>query len=136
MARKGLIFFPRVRASGVAFSDMNRAPALAFVVLLLASAGALSHAHLEKATPADGSIVTAAPQSLLLEFSEPARLATLWISRDGGGRRKLAPLPQQPQQRIVVRLPDLIAGTYVVSWRAVGADGHVVPGQVRFTLRR
>jgi copper transport protein len=115
---------------------MKLASALAPVVLLLASTAALAHAHLEKATPADGSVITTAPQHLVLEFSEPARLATLSISRDGGSRSKLAPLPQQPQQRIAVTLPDLLPGTYVVSWRVVGADGHVVPGQIRFTLRR
>ena len=115
---------------------MKLAPALAPLLMVLASTGALAHAHLEKAAPADGSVITTAPQSLLLEFSEPARLAALWISADGGSRRKLAGLPQQPQKRIVVSLPDLLPGTYVVSWRVVGADGHVVPGQIRFTLRR
>ena len=102
----------------------------------LASTAALAHAHLASASPADGSVVSTAPQSVVLEFSEAARLAALWITRDGGSRRKLAPLPTQPQQRIVVTLPDLLPGTYVVSWRVVGADGHVVPGQIRFTLRR
>jgi copper transport protein len=121
---------------GVAFSVMKRASALARLVLALASTAALAHAHLEKASPADGSIITTAPQSVVLEFSEPARLATLSITRDGGSPRKLAPLPQQPQQRIAVTLPELLPGTYVVSWRVVGADGHVVPGQIRFTLRR
>jgi methionine-rich copper-binding protein CopC len=110
----------------------------ALVCVLLGSAGtaALAHAHLEKANPADGSVITAAPQSLVLEFSERAQLAALWIATDGGSRRKLTPLPQQSQQRIVVSLPNLAPGSYVVSWRVVGADGHVVPGQIRFTLTR
>ena len=121
---------------GVAFSAMKLAFAVAPLLLVLTSTAALAHAHLEKASPADGSTIATAPQSVVLEFSEPARLATLWITRDGGSRRKLAPLPQQPRQRIAVALPDLAPGTYVVSWRVVGADGHVVPGQIRFTLRR
>ena len=115
---------------------MKLASVFALVAPVLVSTAALAHAHLEKASPADGSIIGSAPQSVVLEFSEPARLATLSITRDGGSSRKLAPLPQQPQQRITVSLPDLLPGTYVVSWRAVGADGHVVPGQIRFTFRR
>jgi len=109
---------------------------LAGVLLLFASSAALPHAHLERASPADGSVVSDAPQNLRLEFSEPAQLATLWIARDGGPRQKIAPLPQRPQQQITVALPQLSPGSYVVSWRVVGADGHVVPGQIRFTLSR
>ena len=105
-------------------------------LLLVASSAALPHAHLERASPADGSVISAAPQDLRLEFSEPAQLAALWIARDGGPRQKLAPLPQHAQQQIVVALPQLTPGSYVVSWRVVGADGHVVPGQIRFTLSR
>lgn len=132
----GAYIFPVSPDGGVAFSTMKLASALVPLVLTLASTAALAHAHLQKASPADGSVITTAPQSVVLEFSEPARLATLWITRDGGSRSKLAPLPQQPQQRIAVTLPELVPGTYVVSWRVVGADGHVVPGQIRFTLRR
>jgi len=107
------------------------------VCVLVASAGAaLAHAHLEKTTPADGSVITAAPPNLVLEFSERAQLAALWIAADGGSRRKLTPWPQQAEQRIVVALPNLAPGSYLVSWRVVGADGHVVPGQIRFTLTR
>jgi methionine-rich copper-binding protein CopC len=115
---------------------MKPATIFAAVPLLFASSAALSHAHLERASPADGSVVSEAPQSLRLEFSEPAQLAALWIARDGGTRQKIAPLPQRAQQQITVALPQLVPGSYVVSWRAVGADGHVVPGQIRFTLSR
>lgn len=106
------------------------------LLLLLASTAALAHARLERASPADGSLITVAPQSLVLEFSEPAQLASLWIAEEGGSRRKIASLPHQPLRRVIIALPALTPGTYVVSWRAVGADGHVVPGQIRFTLSR
>ena len=115
---------------------MRLLPGLVCVLLASAGTAALAHAHLEKTTPADGSVITAAPQNLVLEFSESAQLAALWIAADGSSRRKLTPLPQQSEQRIVVALPNLAPGSYLVSWRVVGADGHVVPGQIRFTLTR
>jgi len=115
---------------------MKLARFLAGLLLLVATAAALAHAHLERASPADGSVVSSAPTSLVLEFSEGAQLAALWIARDGGDRQKLGSLPQQPQTKIVVPLPALLPGSYVVSWRVVGADGHVVPGQIHFTLSR
>jgi methionine-rich copper-binding protein CopC len=33
-----------------------------------------------------------------------------------------------------VALPRLAPGRYVLSWRVVGRDGHVVPGELHFTL--
>ena len=82
----------------------------------------------------DHADTRAAPASLVLEFSEAARLTALWIEKQGGDKKKLAP-PQESQSRITVTLPPLAPGDYVVSWRVQGADGHVVPGQLHFTLR-
>jgi methionine-rich copper-binding protein CopC len=100
---------------------------------LLWSAVALAHAHLTGSSPADGSHVADAPTTLVLSFSEAARLTALAIAREGGAKQKLT-APAGAQARIRVTLPALAAGDYVVSWRALGADGHLVPGQIRFTI--
>ena len=105
-------------------------------VLALACSCVLAHAHLEQAQPADGSVLSSAPADLVLRFSEKARLTALWIRHDGGARQKVTPLPGEAQTRITVALPALTPGSYVISWRLVSADGHVVPGQIRFTLSR
>ena len=102
---------------------------------LLWSALALAHAHLTGSSPADGAQVTAAPTELVLSVSEAAQLTALAIARAGGAKQKLT-APATAQARIRVPLPALAAGDYVVSWRALGADGHLVPGQIHFTLTR
>ena len=108
--------------------------------LLLAWAAATpcaqAHAHLQASIPRDGSTLGTAPAALVLQFSEAARLTALWIEKSGAEKQKLAPLPPEPQSRIAVPLPKLVPGEYVVSWRALGGDGHVVPGKIRFTLTR
>jgi len=101
---------------------------------IAASACIQAHAQLQRATPADGSVLSRAPTELVLSFSEAAQLTALSIEKEGGAKQKLGSLPQKPQTTISVALPQLAAGRYVVSWRAVGADGHVVPGQIHFTL--
>jgi len=93
-----------------------------------------AHAHLQTAVPADGSVISAPPATIVLSFSEPARLTALWIQKDGGPKQKLGSLPSEPARRISVAMPHLAPGSYVVSWRVVGPDSHVVPGQIRFTL--
>jgi methionine-rich copper-binding protein CopC len=105
--------------------------------LLLAAATtvAAAHAHLEEASPADNSVLDKAPTALVLRFSESARLTALWIAQDDGPRRKLEP-PATSRPQLSVALPPLAPGRYVLSWRALSADGHVVPGQIRFTLKQ
>jgi methionine-rich copper-binding protein CopC len=102
-------------------------------VLTLRFAAVGAHAHLQEAIPADQAVLHSAPRELTLRFSEPAQLTALALERDGGAPAPLT-LPSGQAQRIVVPLPALAPGHYRVSFRALSADGHIVPGQVRFTL--
>jgi methionine-rich copper-binding protein CopC len=95
---------------------------------------AVAHAHLEKAVPANGTTVSASPVNVVLTFSEPARLTACWIQKSGGPKQKIASLPTSPAALISVPLETLAPGTYVLSWRVVGDDGHVLPGQIQFTV--
>ena len=97
-------------------------------------AAAQAHTHLQKATPADGSVITASPQNVVLKFSEPARLTAAWIQKGQEAKRKLGPLPEKLASEVTIALSTLTPGSYVVSWQAVSDDGHVMPGHIRFTL--
>jgi hypothetical protein len=46
----------------------------------------------------------------------------------------LKPLPPEALREVTAVPPKLSPGAYVVNWRAVGADGHVMSGKVRFTV--
>jgi methionine-rich copper-binding protein CopC len=104
------------------------------LVLALAATMVLAHAHLKKAVPGDGAVVGSAPGSVVLSFSEPATLTACWIQKGDGARQKITGLATTPAQQISVPVPKLEAGTYVLSWRVVGDDGHVLPGQIHFTV--
>ena len=95
-----------------------------------------AHAHLQASVPRDGTHLAAAPASVSLQFSEPARLTALWIEKAGGERQRLTPPSAKADTHVTVALPKLTPGEYLIGWRAIGADGHVVPGKVRFTLDR
>jgi methionine-rich copper-binding protein CopC len=100
---------------------------------LLLVATAHAHAHLTAAVPADGSSGKA-PEHIVLTFSETARITALNLQRQGEEPRKLTPLPVEKAARITVPLPKLLPGSYTLSWRVVGEDGHVVPGVLHFTV--
>ena len=101
--------------------------------LFLLVATAHAHAHLTAAVPAEGS-AGKAPEHIVLTFSESARITALSLQREGEEPRKLAPLPAEMAARITIPLPKLLPGKYTLSWRAVGDDGHVVPGTLHFTV--
>jgi methionine-rich copper-binding protein CopC len=104
--------------------------------LALATFGvaASAHAHLQKASPADGSLVTTSPSRIVLNFSESARLTAASIQKGDDPRQSLKPLPAAAARQISVPLPQLTPGSYSVNWRVVSEDGHVMSGTLRFTL--
>jgi methionine-rich copper-binding protein CopC len=104
------------------------------LLLTLAATVASAHAHLKTAVPAEGAIVGVAPAHVVLSFSEPATLTACWIQKGNGAKQKLIGLATTPAAQISVPIPKLEAGTYVLSWRVVGDDGHVLPGQLHFTV--
>ncbi len=114
---------------------MRPLPALSALVLLASMTVAHAHAHLRESIPANGSAVTAPPSQVVLRFSEAARLTAAWIARNDAARQNLRPLPSRTAVQTTLRMPALAPGRYVVSWRALSADGHVVPGQIWFTVQ-
>ena len=104
------------------------------LALIFITGVAWAHAKLLKAGPAPGSVVSVAPKQFVLSFGEPARLTALSLKKDAEAARKLGPLPGSSATQIAVPAPPLAPGKYVLSWRAVGDDGHVVPGQLSFTV--
>ena len=107
---------------------------IAGLLLSLAVTVALAHAHLKKAVPADGAVVSTAPANVVLSFSEPAHLTACWIQKGDGPKQKVTGLPTAASADITVPLPQLDPGTYVLSWNVVGEDTHIVPGQMHFTV--
>jgi methionine-rich copper-binding protein CopC len=107
---------------------------LSILALVLFGVTAHAHAHLQKSSPADNSVITASPPILELHFSEPARLTALSIQKGEEPKQNLARLPATAAQQVTVPLPPLTPGTYWVVWRVISDDGHVMAGVLRFTL--
>ena len=103
-------------------------------ILMGCSALAFAHAKLVKSDPAEGSTVKAAPTQFVLTFGEPAKLTTLTLQKGAEPAKKIGPLPTDSSAEISIPAPKLEPGKYVLAWRVVGADGHVLPGKVTFIV--
>lgn len=95
---------------------------------------AFAHATLIATEPADGATVAAAPQTITLRFSEPARpLAARLIHPDG--RSEILKEIGQKGAIIVLTMPSgLENGTHILSWRVASSDGHPVAGGLVFSV--
>ena len=103
----------------------------------LAVAGtAQAHTHLEKAVPADNAVLISSPAQVVLEFSEAARLTAASLKKEGEkDSTKLAPLPKERAATLTVPLAPLTPGKYILDWRVVGEDSHVMSGKLHFELK-
>ena len=110
--------------------------AVASAGLALGPAPADAHAELISTEPASGEQLDAAPERVVLRFTESVDVADEAVEvLTAGGDRIDAGDPGHPGgdgSSVAVDLPDLDDGTYVVSWRVVSSDSHPVSGAFTF----
>jgi methionine-rich copper-binding protein CopC len=104
------------------------------LLLLGCGAAAFAHTHLVKSIPSNGARMTEPPVKFVLTFAEPAKLTALSLQKDAEPAQKLGPLPTAAAAEISIPAPSLKAGKYVLAWRVVSDDGHVMPGKLSFTV--
>ena len=106
------------------------------VVAAAMPAGALAHAYLVRAQPADGTAVAAAPVAVRLFFNsaihaEPGMRAV----RDTGGSVLDGRVRVVGGRELVIPLRHrLPRGAYTVLWRVLSEDGHPVAGTTTFAV--
>lgn len=108
-----------------------------FLLIVLAAGSAqtvFAHAELVASSPADCAMLTMAPDNVTLNFSEPVRLTALSVQKEGAAKQSLGPLPAETSQQFTVAAPALGNGHYMVSWRALSEDTHVMTGELMFVV--
>jgi copper transport protein len=104
-------------------------------VATLTGGAALAHTELKATVPADAATIADAPANVELTFSEPVRLTALSIQKDGDNKQSLGPLPAANAETFSVPLPETVGdGHYVVAWRAMSEDTHVINGEFMFAV--
>jgi hypothetical protein len=93
-----------------------------------------AHSHLRSSTPAEGSTV-AAPDEVVLGFSERSQLTALTLVQGSGPVLKVASLPREAAAQLHVGLPKLTPGAWSLTWRVISSDGHITHGIVHFTVK-
>ncbi len=115
---------------------MRRAGLIAALALAL-PAPVFAHAFLQRASPAVGSTLPAAPPELAIVFTEavePAFSGIVVTGKDGPVATGQPHLAAGSDRQLVVSLPKLPPGTYSVRWHATSVDTHKTEGSFQFTV--
>lgn len=127
-----------------------RFPATALIVALLGVVAALTapaeapsaerHFELRRSAPGADSALAASPDRIQLWFSqEPLAQGALISLVDAGGEvvelGATAVVPDTATSLRAEVLTPLASGSYTVHWRAMASDGHVVTGEIPFSVR-
>lgn len=109
---------------------------LAAALGTLLPGAASAHAMLHSSDPADGATLNASPRTLNLAFTEDCRVTALRLLDEGGREhqvRREGGRAASSQVTATLAGP-LRPGAYRLEWRAMGDDGHVMSGAVRFAV--
>ena len=111
---------------------------LAITATLGGSTASWAHVDIDSTFPADGSVQPTAPKSSTITFLglvDPATVTETMRKADG---TKLADpvrtTPESPTSQVSFSLPSLSDGTYVIDYREASSDGHVVEGELSFSV--
>ena len=111
---------------------------IALVLVSIAGAPAGAHAELAETSPRAGQALTKAPPEIVLTFTEPVEAVPGGIRvYDEAGNRvdKGAPILEEGGgEEVLLDLPPLQDGAYIVTWRVASADSHPIRGAFTFRV--
>ena len=126
---------------------------LLFAILLVLPIAANAHSPLASSSPQNGETLDVPPTVVFMEFKLPAKLIKVDLTKQsdkqeksllgglfgGGNDGETVPLGKSflmtTDKRQVIPLPYLKDGSYSLTWRALGEDGHVVKGDLTFYIK-
>ncbi len=120
-------------------ANLNFAVGGAFAIVLSVAGAttALAHSFLVDATPSSKEHVATPPKTIKLKFGggiEPPYSKISIETPDGKvlGEGSIG-VPGKPRE-LTANAPELAPGKYIVRYRVLSSDGHIVEGNYEFTV--
>jgi len=117
---------------------MNLLRSLILVAAAAFSSAAMAHAVVKQSVPAQGAKLAVAPKEVAITFNEKVeKMFTSAVLKTGAGaaiETAKATVDAANPAILHLPLPPLKAGAYVVTWTAVGHDGHRQSGHIAFSV--
>jgi methionine-rich copper-binding protein CopC len=121
------------------------------IFLILLPFAAFAHSPLATLSPKDGAVLEQAPAEVKMVFKSIVKLiklemqklnfeecssllGCLFSSNKGENITLDKHFIMKKSKQYLIGLPSLDAGDYIIKWRALGEDGHVIKGEFRFKV--
>ena len=126
---------------------------LLLAILLVLPIAANAHSLLASSSPQNGETLDVPPIVIFMEFKLPAKLIKVDLTKQsnkqgksllgrlfgGGDDGDSIPLGasflMNTDKRQVIPLPSLKDGSYLLTWRAMAEDGHLIKGDLTFNIK-
>jgi methionine-rich copper-binding protein CopC len=107
-------------------------------IIAMSSPSAFAHAELISTNPAADSTIAAAPENIMLTFSEAPILAGSYIQveQTASDFRSETNTVLEGTSLVIPWPEEIAPGQVKVNWRAVADDGHVANGSFEFTYKQ
>jgi methionine-rich copper-binding protein CopC len=115
-------------------NTMKIAATILTLIMLLIFQPLSAHTRLAASSPADGAEVKTLSE-IRLDFSATVKLTAVRLEDAAGSEISLATIPGDPAETFAIAIgQSLAAGSYVIIWRSISGDGHIVSGEIRFSV--
>lgn len=104
---------------------------------LAVTGSALAHSPVKETSPANEAVLEAVPDMLHMTFAAPARVmkVTMTHSKGDATHESRLEIPTRDTVEEIHLTPEFMgSGNYLVEWRALGGDGHVLKGTFSFQV--
>ena len=119
---------------------MCKSCAVLLIILLLAPSTVCAHAYLVKSVPAQRAVLFRAPAKIQLWFNErlEPRYSSFTVSDAEGKTVDIgkAEVSGADPKQLSASVKTLSAGRYLIKYRVLSVDGHVVQDQLPFTVKQ
>jgi methionine-rich copper-binding protein CopC len=114
--------------------------AIVIAILFGSHTSAIAHAFLDNATPKVGSVVTAPPKAVRIQFTQrvEAAFSHIHLFTAGGQESAVGPAAADPSDQTVLSAPvagTLAPGQYEVRWDVLSVDTHRTNGHFPFSYQ-
>jgi len=106
--------------------------------LVVLGTAAMFHNHLVKSSPTAGEALKASPSEVRLWFNEPPEIAFTSVTLLTADSTKIMTIKAVKTADSMVATAPLASplkpGSYLITWRTAGNDGHAIRGTYGFSI--
>lgn len=106
------------------------------LLILLFGVNVFAHSHIEESTPKNGEVITEPLKNITLSFETAIEPTSSFTLSDANGTEVSLPEVTINGNQLIANAETVLTnGAYTIHWKIIGADGHLLEGDIPFTVQ-